>query len=342
MQTALVESTLPGFVKRANSSQLFGTESEPATAFADPARRQYYIGTKAGVWMSADQFRKVACADQTVRENITRAAKIHNIVTEIAPMLIPAAEMSKTAAELPDSQFGLVIESDGTKSRHFRLQSHEDIKTASLYFQENKRHLTGEQRQKFASAILRRAAEEQVDLPSVATPELQKYAGEGEYTVAGLQSQLRTRQLLLGPETYEAKQLETLVPVTSSRLPVPQRQKIAAWLTDFDTEFKLDRHYGAELADPHETLFGISKDAIEEVLDTHVQLPTGVVFCKQDLKKIAAQSLQAALGDEVVAPACGLFGVDSDKLASILPTLSKSQAERFSVCARQSGVTPVV
>ena len=338
---AVAESTLPGFVKAASQRQMFGSEHDPSSLFADPAARTFYVGTKAGVWLSASQFQITGCTNQTISENIKQAARVHGILREIIPVLQILPTLEKAAAEVPDSHFGLVTTVDGQTTRHFRLESHADIETAAGYFPGNKQHLAGAQRQKFASAILKRAREESVDLPAHLSAELQKYAGEGEYTVAGLQSALRTRQALLGFSSEAAEKLQSLVQPTAERLPVGHRQKVAAWLTDFDVEFGLDRQYGNGLVDPHDTLFGISKSAIETVLKDNVALINGTVFCKSDLQKVAVESIEDALGDEIATEVRGLFGVDVTKLAAVLPSLSRSQAAQFQVCARQHGVVPV-
>lgn len=325
MTSAIVESTLPEFVKVATAAQLTGTDSDPAAVFADSARRRFYTGTKAGVWVSAEQISKTAGVSEHILQNIKRAAKVHGISAEVDQILGQAKQAA--AVELPDECYALTLETADGPKRAYRIASGAEVKTAAAFLLENRNHFTGEQQQKFANAVLRQAATFDVQLQSTVTEPLTQLAGQGEYLQEFLKRAIQTRIAMSDAEYKEP--LEKLASATDRRLNVQERLKVAAWLTDFDQAAGLANRYGRGLQSPERLLFGISKESMEKVLNSHVQLSTGTVFEKSELHKVAAEDLRATLGDEIGDQVTNLFNVDINKLAAVLPELPPTVARRF-------------
>lgn len=325
MTTAIAESKLPEFVKVATAAQITGTDSDPSSVFAEPATRRFYTGTKAGVWVSAEQISKTANVSESVLKNIKRAAKIHGISAEVDQVLGQTKQAA--AVELPETCYALTLDTPDGPKPSYRLASGDEVKRAASFLMENRQHFTGEQQQKFASAVLRQAAVFDVQLQSTLTEPLTKLAGKGEYLQEFLSRAIQTRIQMADPEYTEP--LQKLAAATNYHLSVEERLKVAAWLIDFDQAAGLSGKYNRGLQSPEALLFGISKKSVEAALKNHVQLSTGTVYQKSDLRKVAAEDLRATLGDEIGDQVTNLFNVDINKLAAVLPELPPSAARRF-------------
>lgn len=320
--------SVPDFVKTATAEQLEGAEHSPARSFADPASRSFYLGTKAATWLSASRLPETA-HDKTAAEQlcsrIRKAAQVHGITTMVEELL-SASGTVKTAGEAPTC-YALTVDSPTGTQQHYRIDSAAEIQKAAWYLMEHRNSFTGAQQQQFAQAVLDRADTLSVALPAASESRLRKVAGQGECLIQDVLDAVRARVLLA--DTQYVEPLQKIAAAVTVRLPHELRLELAAALVDLDQQSGLARRYGQDLRPPEDHLFHISKTAIETALANYVALTNGAILEKSELRKVSTEQVRSVLGDEVADSVSDLFGVDVQKLATLLPTLSRAEARRF-------------
>lgn len=242
-------------------------------------------------------------------------------------------------ADVPDEQFGLILQHDGQKSRHLPLRNATEVKTAAEYLAANKNEFRLSDRQQIAARILSRADETVADISLDNLEDLRKQAGLGECVSSDAQALLRSRSERL-VRRYGAPLLE-LYKAASVPLSRESRLRLAATIDELDHETGLHRQYGEALQRPEEVLFGLTPHVIKTALEQHVQLTDGAVYEKQALAAVTEPALRDWLGDDVADEVCELGGVNTQKLAASLPTLSRDAATRFNYLAKAVGVARV-
>ena len=114
--------------------------------------------------------------------------------------------------------------------------------------------------------------------------------------------------------------------------------KMAGLMDDFDRNSHLDRLYGeGGLERAEEAVFLITQKTAEAFIQDHVQTINGTVYEKQALSRLDLQSLQQWFGDDMAA-ACGEHELDIEKLAAIVPTLPRQDAQLFDQMTHTLGI----
>jgi len=340
----------PEFVKQASHEQKFGDDAGLAThLYADTATRSYPCHAKAATWLSALFFgdtegmlpQEKAAA---VRQRILDSASYWKIRPEVEELWEKQAENAKQSMHrVPDEDFALVWEGPHGKERHYPLRNSAEVEKAAQWFGVNHNEFTFGDKNVIATKILEKAAQysSTPDNPDL----LHRCAGYGYCGNAAAVEEWEKRAGLLRRKKPEHAKIAQETADGLRKNPLEMRDqatflKMAALMDEFDRDTALHRLYGDGLARPEDSLFRITEKTASDFLNAHVQLTTGAVFEKQALEALDIPTLQSWMGEEM-ADECGGVMMDHEKLAEIVSTLPRPEAEMFERMAREVGI-PVV
>lgn len=338
----------PVFVKEASHEQLYGDPAQlPAHVYAGAFKKVYPCHTKAATWMSAlffgDKGNNIKTAEaQEIRNRITSSAQFFGIGTEVQQLWEKMAQDAASGmSKLSDDDFALVWESAGRRERHYPLRNANEVKMASQWFGQYHAEFEFGDKHRIASKILTKAAAygamvEHGEL-------LDRCAGFGYCSAADAAAAWDKRAGLVNASQPDyaqaARQMgETIRNATFEARDQGRRVKMASLMDQFDRQTKLYTLYdNGGLERPEETLFKITEKVASEFVGSHVQMTTGAIYEKMALDKLDITTLRQWLGDDM-ADAVGGVMLDTEKLAEILPTLPRPDAEMFERMARSAGV----
>jgi hypothetical protein len=338
----------PDFVKQASHEQLYGdTETLPPHVYAYEAKRAYPCHQKAATWMSAAFFadkRASLPADLVphIEARILKSAAYWNIKPEVEALWAKMAEtQTEKQANLLDSQFALVWNEAGRKERHYPLRNMHEVKMASDWFGKFHTEFTFADKHTIATKILMKAAE---FLAPVENAELlHKCAGYGYCANVDAADAWAVRASLVQrrfpDHAKEAMALATNLKNTEiSSRDHGVRVKMATLMDQFDRQTELHRLYDdGGLSRPEDVLFMVTEKVASDFVNSHVQTTTGAVYEKSALAALDLNMISTWLGSEL-AEACGPLELDLEKLAAIVPTLPRPDAQMFERMALSAGV----
>jgi len=345
---------LPAFVKSASQRDICGDDDVAPHQYADLSRRRYPCHTGAATVMSSIFFHEkraemsVGQAD-LVESRLMHAAQFHGVADQVTEMKEKVAAARRyDSTELPDSDFAVVFDDgQGQRERHYPMRNIGEVKAAADWLAEYRDQLPYADRNKFATKILQKRAAFGADLPEHIDM-LEKMAGLGVCSGKQAAEIIRTRIKAAGNThqpselQQELEKLARLCEESSDSIRhYSVLTKIAAVVDQFDRETGLNRRYDNVIQRPEE-LFAVTEKLAAELSDDLVGSPlSGNYYKKADLQRLPVNDLADALGDDFtdeVAPA-GAW-VDTEKLASIVPTLPRGDIELFDEVAAASGVEP--
>jgi hypothetical protein len=118
-------------------------------------------------------------------------------------------------------------------------------------------------------------------------------------------------------------------------------QKLAAFVDAFDRENGIVQDYGYSVPRPEDILFTITEKTAAQVKESHVPMTSGNIYKVADLQSVKLGDIRDWMGsdfaDEV---SVGGLHVNMDKLAELLPTLPRGDAEHFDRLLSTTGVQP--
>jgi hypothetical protein len=181
---------------------------------------------------------------------------------------------------MPDGHFALVVETgDGEVIRKYAMPDAEHVKIAAAYFDEYAMALHPEHRHRFASSVVHRARELEVELP--ASGLIEKWAS-GDWN-AHFQAHLEQRKSLL-PRCPEARAvLDKLAAFKDETDP----ETMARALKTFDETTGLEKYYDRGLTDAYAATMDKRASGWAAEIDDHT-------LTESDLKKVAASGKLAS------------------------------------------------
>jgi hypothetical protein len=349
----------PDFVKQA-ADEDFRVEGRPDPAIcADPSRGLFQCHTAAATWASAAFFLEKQAAFRPgeadiINERLDYFANVHGITNAINELRTKKASIEKQASTevaIPDEDYGLVIkQADGTTLRRYPLRHTEEVKAAAAYLVKHRDDLIFDHRRDFADRILQKAASMGVNLGEH-TEYVTRQAGYGaglakeacEMLLQRVQATRGPSKALSNVQVELLKLAQTFAEHPSKLRDSSVRVKLAGVVDAFDREYKLHRQYGEYLKRPEDVLFELTNEKMASAVSEHVSNPqTGSIYKLADLESLRVVDLQDALGDELTrALTSDGMRVDSDKAASIIPTLDRGSAYAFDAAAAERGVQPI-
>ena len=336
----------PDFVKTASHYSICGTsEALPAHLYGDSITRTYPCHNPAATWMSAAFFGdKQASYNQDsserIKSNILRCASYYGIggqVTELMGKI--AADSRDTMESLPDSDFAWVwAQDDGRKERHLPLRNEHEIKAAADYLVNYRDEFVFDDRRKMAEKIIKKAQ----DYGVTVNDDVLKQAGHGHCSIKSAARFLRDRARLI-KNTEIADQLVKTAAAIEQR-PASSREhmlKLAKTVSNIDQEFGIYRDYSATVPRPEDALFGITETTVKAAHSAHIPMTSGAIYKLADLAKVKLQDVRDWMGSDLANEvSAGGVLIDQEKLAEILPTLPRGDAELFERMLNKNGINP--
>ena len=336
----------PDFVKTASHDSICGTsEALPAHLYGDSITRTYPCNNPAATWMSAAFFGdKQASYNQDsserIKSNILRCASYYGIggqVTELMGKI--AADSRDTMESLPDSDFAWVwAQDDGRKERHLPLRNEHEIKAAADYLVNYRDEFVFDDRRKMAEKIIKKAQ----DYGVTVNDDVLKQAGHGHCSIKSAARFLRDRARLI-KNTEIADQLVKTAAAIEQR-PASSREhmlKLAKTVSNIDQEFGIYRDYSATVPRPEDALFGITETTVKAAHSAHIPMTSGAIYKLADLAKVKLQDVRDWMGSDLANEvSAGGVLIDQEKLAEILPTLPRGDAELFERMLNKNGINP--
>ena len=120
---------------------------------------------------------------------------------------------------------------------------------------------------------------------------------------------------------------------------VGKRVKMAELMENFDHQTGLSKMYDdGGLERPEEILFAITEKVATQFLGQHVQTTNGSIYEQTALAQLELSDIRSWLGDELAEAVSTGSVLDLEKLAEIVPTLPKPDADMFETMAHATGV----
>lgn len=343
----------PDFVKQADHAKIHGDpEAMKPHMYADVTKRLFPCHTKAATWMSSLFFganqRKFAPAEAVhIQERIIKSASYWGIAPEVDMLWQKmASDVVRGYEAVPDDQFALVWVADGQKHRNYPLTNSTQVKQASDWFGQYHGEFNWSDKHQIASKIVARS--EELSVPISHSELLMKCAGFG-YCAAETAAQAWEKRAALTRSTNpvfaaEATQLATVIRgATFEARDQGMRIKMAALMDQFDHEAQLHTLYDAGgLLRPEDELFGITEKVAGDFLSTHAQTTTGAIYEKTALERLSIGQITEWMGQDFANEvATGGVMLDMDKLAEMLPTMPRDDAEMFERMTSAAGIAPM-
>ena len=356
---------LPDYVQQSTKSAT-DTDDLGLHFFADPKNRQYPCHSKAATWLSAAAMLKKHAGvprsgfDVHAWKRIKDTAQYYNISEDLEKVAEAAVVLNEEEdlSTLPNEDFAFVRErktdTGGYTERQYPLRNAAEVKAAAQHFLKYAAKMPFSQRHESARRIFDKALELRTTIgPSEVSESVAKSAGEGFGVLGNVTDGLRARgDILMGGKTqvrrdvgnrlYKlADTLETTADEFSALSDPNQAMKIARTVAAKDEQFGLNKLYGTRLEAPEDMFFSLTSHRMKEgaaQLTRHTA--SGSLYKKADVSAITYDVLVDALPE--VAAEVSLSGntVDTEKLASLLPTLDQTQARIFDNVARAQGIKP--
>jgi hypothetical protein len=345
----------PEFVKTAEHDQLCGDDTTPHALYADSTRRRFPCHTKAATWLSAAFFYENRASTPAplaarIEARIKQSADYFGIGEQVAELATTIAEATTSdMAKLADDRFAIVLQQpDGSKERHYPLRNAQEVKAAADYLTKYRDQLAFSDRRQMADKILGAAAKYGSNI-SGQIGVLEKAAGIGTCAASDAAQMIRAHVSAAGrrcaADMRQAleKAAAMLVDDPASIQHFGTLSQIADVMDGFDRQYGLLVKYDKTLERPDDVLFAVSaKSAAELSNDLVGNSMTGAYYKRADLARVPLSDLAAALGDDF-ADAVGTAGAwpDTEKLAKIIPTLPRGDAELFDSVVAHAGIEPL-
>jgi len=341
----------PEFVKHASYDSICGDpKTLPLHIYADPRARRFPCHTPASTWMSSAFFAdKRACYSsrdaELVEARLQKAANYHGIAGDLAQVFEKASRYhANDKAALPDDVFAFVWKKDdGLTERHLPLRNKHEVKCAAEYIQTHRDEFTYNDRQVMAKKVLVKAAEFGADIGAT-SGYLEKQAGNGVCSGNAAAKLLDNRAGLTDNQAakQQLKAAAQLLRQNPTAAHKPQKlQKLAAFVDAFDRENGIVQDYGHSVPRPEDVLFNITEKTASHVKSAHIPLTSGNIYKIADLQDVKLNTIRDWMGtdfaDEV---SVGGLHVNMNKLAELLPTLPRGDAEHFDRLLSSTGITP--
>lgn len=343
---------VPDYVKSAGDEKITGNDKTSPTVYGDPRQRLFPCHTAEATWVSSLFFhsQKQAMSRQTaqaVEKRIDAAARHHGVSLAIEAVKEAFSKTSiRTEAELPDSDFALVIAWDGgDKERRLPIRNENEVKAACDYLRRYQRELSFDNRRTVAEKILSKAAAMNIDL-GPETEILEKQAGHGTCSPEKIAEYLfsRARAIKLLKKDFDMAEKLAGFAVRCLENPdfstVPSNlHRIASFVEKVDNDYDLKNL--TTLPRAEDSLFNLNGKVAEQILGDHVALTSGMWYTRSKLAGVGLSTIQDAMGEDFAKAVTndGLF-VDLEKLAEIAPTLPRADAKLFDSMMASLNIEP--
>lgn len=325
---------LPEFVKKASINRDTVREL-PSGSFADPITRAFPCHTRADTFLSYAYFLKnanqvPAWRRADVWNNLRKFASQWSIHLQCEQLQREHEKQAQTNFDaLPDHEFAIVEMYGGSKHRSLPLVNDDCVKAAAEHLYTYRNRYPLEWRKRAAARILKTASDRGVEIQF--TDYLQKASSDYSAPNTSIAQGMLDRAVLINRKhrgSDEQIALTKAARAIAANSRSIDASKAAQLLDNFDQTYNLKHLYRHGLDTPEEICFQAPQiKSAQVVRDNLIELTNGSVYSKAALEQ-AGITPYRALGDELVTELSdGLSGVDMDKVAAIVPTLPRTDAD---------------
>lgn len=348
---------LPPFVKKASSDDIYGNDQLETHQFADPTTRSFPCHTGPATYVSTLFF-----MDKRAEMNSERAEFIDSRLDDFAFVYginerithlkhkLASATPKDNISELSDDMFALILEANecqtGKRERHYPMRNALEVKKAAEYLKEYRDAFTYRHRQKIASKIIEKANAYGAGLGDL-DDFLQKQAGIGVAATHEVGQLLFDRARLLkraGKLDYAVKMAEIAKTVISQPVSIQyseQLVKLACLIDDMDYETGLTRLV-SNLQKPEDVFFNLTEKTASKLRSEHFATTSGNIYKLADIDILKLDDVRSLMGSDFAdAISTGGLLVAPEKLAEIVPTLPRGDAELFDRLLESVGIAPI-
>ncbi len=348
---------LPPFVKKASSDDIYGTDQLEAHQYADPAHRMFPCHSGPATYISTLFFMDKRASinpelAQYIDARLDDFAFVHGIGDRITALKtkLAAANPVDNVNDLSDESYALVLEPDETNSgqreRRYPMRNALEVKRAAEYLEEYRDVFPFRLRQKMAMHILEKANTFGAGLGDL-DDFLQKQAGMGAAAAYEVSKLIFDRARLLkkaGKLDYAIKMGEVAKTIAGKPASIQDQDalvKLAALVDDVDRETGLNRLVG-DLPKPEEVFFNLTEKVASKLRTEHFATSSGNIYKLADMDPLKLPDIRAMLGSDFAAAVStgGMF-VSLEKVAKLVPTLPRGDAELFDQLLSSVGIHPV-
>jgi len=343
----------PPFVKTASTPDLCGGENMQLGDYADVAMKRFPCHTPAATWMSAAFFEEnkgeLGPRAAAIGNRIKEAAAYFKITTPVNQLQEKVAAANTPEARLSDDEFAFVFsDRNGHTERRCPLNTPLNVKAAADWLAQYRDELPYQDRRSVADKILGAATKHGADISSHQDM-LERMAGMGVCSAKIAADYLRTRKPLLGESPEAVQVVEQMEKFAAHIEREPHSMQHYSILTELATFIdSVDRSLGIKYAEagferPEDVFFAVTEKIAADEQNAIVGNDlTGNFYKKADLGQLPVQDLADALGSDFgAAISTANAWVDTEKLARIVPTLPRGDAELFDAVCANAGVAPM-
>jgi hypothetical protein len=343
----------PAFVKSAEEVLIHGDEQLAPNEYADPLRKLYPCHTKAAVWTSAAFF--YDCQNElppmraaTIEDKLLKAAEIFGIQNEVATIKTQIKDAKvDDLSQLPNEKFAYVTtDATGQATREYPLRNAIEVKKAAEYLMQYRDDMPWTMRNTFATNVLRAAEEFGAAIGDV-RDDLEKTAGFGLCSASDVVSALkqRARAAKLNSDVQDLTDgLEKLAElINNNKNSMLQRQHmLVEFLDDVDRRANWTTRYNSDFSRPEDIIFGVTEKSASELASRLIGSPfTGNYYQLSDLEQLPLNKLSEVMGEDMAeAVSAGGVYIDTEKLAAVIPTLPREDADMFDQLTAVCGIAP--
>jgi len=355
-QTELVKIAnrfeLPDFVKEAAISPSMdpvGSGLQIAvTAYADPVRKKFACHSAAATWLSAAYFHdKSAEYHPNDRRRVCERFEHFADFFGMRPAydeIVKKAELLRGSDQLPDSSYAYVWEADnGSKERFYPLTSSAEVKVAAEWLHASRDRIPFAERHTVSKKILEKAARYGAGLGDDLTDFIEKQAGRGIPNPASLYKMLENRAVLADSEAHREAIMKVAAAVKATpRQALQQNEliKLASLVDVVDHSLGLIGKYTDMLPRPEDIIFEVTFTKAASDFSQLCTLQTGNIYGKDQLSKLARDSVVSVFGEDFADAVCTGFDVDPEKVADVAHTLPRPDAELLERLLAEAGQHP--
>ena len=341
---------IPGFVKTASRSESIPTKPLAHSVYADDMNRQFPCHNAASTYLSALFFaEKRAELHPTpasrIEQRLDKNVEYWGIKGAVDEMRARHTDLTKNADDqLPDDDFAFVWEDDVGKHRNLRIKNAMETKVAAEWLHMYRDRLPFSDRNVIATKILEKAARYGAGLGDY-EGFIHKQAGWGICKPAEVVAMLVNRAKLAKQADHREgilKLAETVRTSPTAALRPEQLIKLATTVDVVDHALNLVGHYSDAVPRPEDVIFKLSYKEAEATVNDLCALTSGTTYSKNDLAHIKLADVQSLFGTEFANDvSTGLNSVDPEKMAEMVATMPRDDAELFDKLAKEAGVAPV-
>lgn len=357
---------LPDFVKTADQSlHLQVPQGVAPTIYADPVNKQFPCHTNVSTWLSHLFYQEKRAEfhpknQAQIEKRLAQYANYFKIKAACDAITQRWQELHKTAEDtLPDSAFAYVwVGENNEKQRHLVMRNPMEVKVAAEYVSQYHDRFSFPQRHGMAKRILEKAANLGASLGQH-TQYLERQAGRGVCDPAEVVEAIEKRAMCIHADTGATrdgsgnltgglrasfkKMAQCIKESPAQALQPDMLVKLAETLDQLDRQWKLDELYGKALTRPEDVIFKNTFSKTAEDLTKHVATTSGKTYEKSAFRKLALSEVRSLFGEDFAEQVKTPLGViDPEKMASLVPTLPRPDAQLLDGLLSDNGIVPVL